>query len=80
MTFVCLFLVMAALQQWPLYQLDVKNAFLNRDLQEEIFMEQPLIFVAREESFGLVSHLHNSLYGLKQSPRALFGKFSSVVQ
>jgi len=46
MAFVRLFITMAALQQWPLYQLDVKNAFLNGDLQEEIYMEQPPGFVA----------------------------------
>jgi len=34
MTSVRLFIVMTALQQWSLYQLDVKNAFLNGDLQE----------------------------------------------
>ena len=46
MASVRLFIAMAALQQWPLYQLDVKNAFLNGDLQEEIYMEQPPGFVA----------------------------------
>jgi len=60
--------------------LDVKNAFLNGDLQEEIYMEQPPYFVAQGESFGLVCHLRKSLYGLKQFPRAWFGKFSNVVQ
>jgi len=80
MAFVCLFLAMTSLQQWSLYQLDVKNDFLNGDLQEEIYMEQPFGFVAREESFGLVCRLRKSLYGLKQSPRAWFGKFSNVVQ
>jgi len=43
-------------------------------------MEQPPSFVAQGESSGLVCCLHKSLYGLKQSPRAWFGKFSTVVQ
>ncbi|RDX96084.1 hypothetical protein CR513_21303, partial [Mucuna pruriens] len=42
-------------------------------------MEQPPGFVAQGES-GLVCKLRRSLYGLKQSPRAWFGKFSQVVQ
>jgi len=50
---------MDALQQWHLYQLNVKNVFLNEYLQEKIYMEQSSKFVAQEESFGLVCHLHN---------------------
>ena len=42
-------------------------------------MEQPPDFVAQGE-FGLVCKLRRSLYGLKQSPRAWFSRFSSVVQ
>ena len=42
-------------------------------------MEQPPSFVAQGES-GLVYKLRRSLYGLKQSPRAWFSRFSSVVQ
>ena len=42
-------------------------------------MKQPPGFVAQGES-GLVCKLRCSLYGLKQSPRAWFGCFSSVVQ
>ena len=42
-------------------------------------MEQPPGFVAQGES-GLVFRLRRSLYDLKQSPRAWFGRFSSVVQ
>jgi len=72
MVSVRLFIAMAALQQWSLYQLDVKNVFLNGDLQEEIYMEQPPDFVAQEQSSGLVCRLRKSLYGLKQSPRAWF--------
>jgi len=46
MAYVRLFIVMVALQRWPLYQLDVKNAFLNGDLKEKIYMEQTSDFVA----------------------------------
>ncbi|RVX05810.1 Retrovirus-related Pol polyprotein from transposon TNT 1-94 [Vitis vinifera] len=74
-----LLLSMAAMCSWPLYQLDIKNAFLHGDLVEEVYMEQPPGFVAQGES-GLVCRLRRSLYGLKQSPRAWFGLFSSVVQ
>ncbi|RVX20561.1 Retrovirus-related Pol polyprotein from transposon RE2 [Vitis vinifera] len=74
-----LLLCMAAMRSWPLYQLDIKNAFLHGDLAEEVYMEQPPGFVAQEES-GLVCRLRRSLYGLKQSPRVWFSRFSSVVQ
>ncbi|RVX14649.1 Retrovirus-related Pol polyprotein from transposon RE1 [Vitis vinifera] len=74
-----LLLSMAAMCSWPLYQLDIKNAFLHGDPAEEVYMEQPPGFVAQGES-GLVCRLRRSLYGLKQSPRAWFSRFSSVVQ
>ena len=74
-----LLLSMAAMCSWPLFQLDIKNAFLHGDLAEEVYMEQPPGFVAQGES-GLVCRLRRSLYGLKQSPRAWFDRFSSVVQ
>ncbi|RVW38682.1 Retrovirus-related Pol polyprotein from transposon RE1 [Vitis vinifera] len=74
-----LFLSMAAICYWPLYQLDIKNAFLHGEFLEEVYMEQPPGFVAQGES-GLVCKLRRSLYGLKQSPQAWFGHFSSVVQ
>ncbi|RVW46759.1 Retrovirus-related Pol polyprotein from transposon RE2 [Vitis vinifera] len=74
-----LLLSMAAMCSWPLYQLDIKNVLLHGDLAEEVYMEQPPGFVAQGES-GLVCRLRRSLYGLKQSPRAWFNRFSSVVQ
>ncbi|RVW14408.1 Retrovirus-related Pol polyprotein from transposon RE2 [Vitis vinifera] len=77
--YVRLLLSMAAMRSWPLYQLDIKNVFLHGDLAEEVYMEQPPGFVAQGES-GLVCKLRRSLYGLKQSPRAWFSRFSSIVQ
>ena len=61
-----------------MYQLDIKNAFLYGDLTEEVCMEQPLGFVAKTETH-LVCKLKKAIYGLKQSPRAWFDKFSQVV-
>lgn len=70
---------LAANLDWPLFQLDVKNAFLHGDLHEEVYMEQPPGFVAQGEYQGCVCRLKKALYGLKQSPRAWFGKFSEAV-
>ena len=74
-----LLLSMAAMRSWPLFQLDIKNVFLHRDLVEEVYMEQPPSLAAQGES-GLVCKLRRSLYGLKQSPQTWFSRFSSMVQ
>lgn len=42
-----IFLSLATIFSWPIYQLDVNDAFLNGDMTEEIFMEQPPRFVAQ---------------------------------
>ncbi|KAM6569676.1 hypothetical protein CsatB_017661 [Cannabis sativa] len=47
LTSIRLFLSMAATHHWPLHQLDIKNDFLHRDLEEEVYMEQPPGFVAQ---------------------------------
>ena len=78
MTSVRLFISLAATHNWDLHQLDIKNAFLHGDLQEEVYMDQPPEFVAQGE-IGKVCRLRKSLYGLKQSPRAWFGKFNQAV-
>ena len=79
MTSIRLFISLAATHNWDLHQLDIKNAFLHGDLQEEVYMEQPPGFVAQGE-IGKVCRLRKSLYGLKQSPRAWFGKFSQAIE
>ncbi|XP_073132836.1 uncharacterized protein [Henckelia pumila] len=63
---------------WPLYQLDVKNAFLNGDLEEEVYMELPPGFDEKSKN-GKVCRLKKSLYGLKQSPQAWFDKFTKAI-
>ena len=79
MTSVRLFISLAATYNWDLHQLDIKNVFLHGDLQEEVYMEQPPGFVAQGK-IGRVCRLQKSLYDLKQSPRAWFGKFSQAVE
>ncbi|KAL0543454.1 hypothetical protein IC582_018550 [Cucumis melo] len=71
-------LSVAVNKDWPLYQLNVKNAFLNGDLVEEVYMSPPPGF---EAQFGQeVCKLQKSLYGLKQSPRAWFDRFTTFVK
>ena len=48
-TSIQLFISMAAIHGWDLHQLDIKNAFLQEDHVEEVYMEQPLRFVAQGE-------------------------------
>jgi hypothetical protein len=64
----------AANNKWKLFQMDVNNAFLHGDLQEEVYTDIPRGFNSRETE-GKVCKLKKSLYGLKQSPRAWFGRF-----
>ena len=56
--------------------MDVKNAFLNGDLSEEVYMQPPPgLFVESNK----VCHIRRALYGLKQAPRAWFAKFYSTI-
>lgn len=66
----------AANQNWSIYQLDVKSAFLHGELQETVYIDQPQGFVKKggEEK---VYRLKKALYGLKQAPRAWFSKIES---
>ncbi|RVW40691.1 Retrovirus-related Pol polyprotein from transposon TNT 1-94 [Vitis vinifera] len=64
---------------WSLHQLDVKNVFLNGDLEEEVYMDIPA-GLETTSNFNKVCRLRKSLYGLKQSPRAWFERFTKVVK
>ena len=59
-------LALGAIMDLAMHQMEVKTAFLNGDLEEDIYMDQPQGFVQGD----MVCKLKKSLYGLKQSPRA----------
>jgi hypothetical protein len=72
-------LSLASNLDWPLHQFDVKNAFLHGDLEEEIYMDVPLGYMANSEA-KIVCKLQRTLYGLKQSPRAWFGRLNLAMR
>ena len=62
-------LALAAQYELPVYQLDVKSAFLNGELEEEVYVEQPQGYIVKGKE-DMVYRLRKALYGLKQAPRA----------
>ena len=69
----------AVKEKMHIHQMDVTAAFLNGDLQEEIFMRQPEGY-AEPGGEGLVCRLKKSLYGLKQSPKCWNDKIDSCLK
>jgi hypothetical protein len=69
-------IVIALVRQWHISQLDVKNAFLNGDLQKEVYMAPPL-GISHDSRY--ICKLKKALYDLKQAPRAWFEKFSIII-
>jgi len=64
-------LVLSAQMGWHIHQMDVNTVFLNKVIEEEVYIEQPEGF----EIFSSESHvcrLKRALYGLKQAPRAWY--------
>ena len=57
--------------------MDVKNVFLNGDLSEEVYMQPPPSY---DHPPNQVCRLRKAFYGLKQTPRVWFAKFSSIVR
>ncbi|KAM1493880.1 hypothetical protein ACFX10_025604 [Malus domestica] len=68
----------AALYNLEIHQMDVKTAFLNGELEEEIYMEQPEGFIVKGQE-NKVCKLVKSLYGLKQAPKMWHEKFDHTM-
>ncbi|WKA13292.1 hypothetical protein VitviT2T_030608 [Vitis vinifera] len=71
-------LAFACFKNFVLYQMDVKSAFLNGFINEEVYVEQPLGF----QSFNFPNHvfkLKKTFYGLKQAPRAWYERLSKFI-
>ncbi|KAF0909856.1 hypothetical protein E2562_000169 [Oryza meyeriana var. granulata] len=73
-----LLLALATQEGWPVHHMDVKSAFLNSELIEEVYIRQPLGFttVGHED---MVLRLDKALYGLRQAPRAWNAKFDETL-
>jgi hypothetical protein len=71
-------IALVAKMKWKLHQMDVKIAFLNDVIKEEVYIEQPQGFEV-EDMRSHVCRLKKSLYGLKQAPRAWYGRIDSFL-
>ncbi|CAL2241227.1 unnamed protein product [Prunus armeniaca] len=69
---------LAFIHNLVVHQMDVKTSFLNGDLDEEIYMEQPEGFIVKGQEHK-VCMLVKSLYGLKQAPKQWHEKFDKVI-
>ncbi|GKD27352.1 retrotransposon protein, putative, ty1-copia subclass [Tanacetum coccineum] len=77
-TSIRMILAIVALRNLEVHKMDVKTAFLNGDLEEEIYMNQPEGFIAPGQE-GKVCRLVKSLYGLKQAPKQWHQKFDHTM-
>jgi hypothetical protein len=71
-------IALAAKMKWKLHQMDVKTAFLNDIIEEEVYIEKPQGFEV-EDRKSHVCQLKKALYGLKQDPRAWYGRIDSFL-
>lgn len=93
LTIVRALLVVAAMQDWMVCQMDVSNAFLNGDLDEVVYMKMPPCYTGMGSRISTAIVLQNSkcksmkvcrlkkaLYGLRQAPRQWFSKLSFTLK
>ena len=79
MTSIHTLLALVAIEDAEIHQMDVKTAFLNGDLEEEIYMDQPKGFAIKGKE-SLVYKLSKTIYGLKQSPKAWYKKIDQYFE
>jgi hypothetical protein len=73
-----IFLAYAAHKNNTVYQMDIKTAFLNGALKEEVYVSQPKGFIDKDHP-DYVYKLKKAIYGLKQAPRAWYDELSSFL-
>ncbi|GKE24203.1 retrovirus-related pol polyprotein from transposon TNT 1-94 [Tanacetum coccineum] len=73
-----IFVANATNKNMTIFQMDVKTAFLNGELKEEVYVSQPEGFVDQDNP-SHVYKLKKALYGLKQAPRAWYDMLSSFL-
>jgi hypothetical protein len=74
-----MFLAFACFKNFKVYQMDVKYVFLNGNLEEEVYIEQPEGFLLSENK-DHVCRLKKTLYGIKQAPRAWYSRLDKYLQ
>ena len=78
LTTIRVLIILAASHGFLIHQMNVKTAFLNGELEKEIYMDQPDGFVTKGQE-GKVCKLLKSLYGLKQAPKQWHEKFDKIL-
>ena len=76
---IIMYLALSCYNNFKVYQMDVKSAFLNGKLEEEVYIEQPKGFLLSKNR-DYVFKLKKALYGLKQAPRVWYSRLDNYLK
>jgi hypothetical protein len=76
---IIMFLAFASFKNFKVYHIDIKSAFLNGYLEEEVYIKQLEIFLLSENE-GYICRLKKSLYGLKKAPKVWYSRLDKYLQ